>query len=232
MMREDDSPDFNFWPSFADMMLALVLVLVLCLALFMASAFEEGTVDLSAVARKQTRMIDSIAKEYSVEAKKLGAERYGLFIASREEPDIVFQNDLSRQRITFSEQILFDRGRAELKPEGELALIRVGARLKEQIDDIQEIQIEGHADTDRPVYYSNLLLAARRSITVFEVMQQNVGIHPAQHRMSATSFGEYMSVERSEARSDYNENMLAADNSDDDKKRRNRRIELVVIYRR
>src|SRR2546421_13050897 len=105
---EDDSPlSFNFWPSFADIMLALVLVL--CLALFLVAAVVTlGTVNLKEVEGNQMSMINSIAVDYKVAPSKLADNVYGIYFHGRKEPDIEIHNDLNSQRITFSDNILFE----------------------------------------------------------------------------------------------------------------------------
>jgi flagellar motor protein MotB len=233
-MREtDDLLSFNFWPSFADMMLALVLVL--CLALFLVAAFLTlGTVNLKQVEDNQMSMINSIATDYNVKPVKLGGHNvYGIYFTGGKDSDIEIQNDLNSQRITFSDKILFEPDHTEIKPAGEQVLKVVGAKLRGQLSFIREIQIQGHADT-RPSqrYDSNVELAANRAIAVFNFLQNEVGIKPAEHLMSVTSFGEYKSVQRSTGETDYDMEKLQADNGNDDLRRRNRRIELVLIYRR
>lgn len=232
---EDENPlSFNFWPSFADMMLALVLVL--CLALFLVAAvIALGTVNLKEVEANQMGMINSIAADYKVQPSKLADNIYGIYFNNASSPDIEIHNDLNSQRITFSDKILFEPDHTELKPAGEQVLMVVGQKLRAQLALIKEIQIQGHADT-RPSqrYKSNVELAADRAIAVFTFLQDptKVGINPAEHLMSVTSFGEYNSVRRSVGDADYNLEKLQADNETEDRRRRNRRIELVLIYRR
>lgn len=232
---EDDNPiSFNFWPSFADMMLALVLVL--CLALFLVAAvLTMGTVNLKEVQSNQMSMIGSIAADYRVQPRKLAENVYGIYFNNADNPDIEIHNDLNSQRITFSDKILFEPDHTELKPAGEQVLMVVGGKLRAQLALVREIQIQGHADT-RPSqrYASNVVLAANRAIAVFNFLQdpKTVGINPAEHLMSVTSFGEYNSVRRSLGDADYDLDKLQADNKNEDLRRRNRRIELVLIYRR
>src|SRR6266446_7168150 len=233
MSEGEDLINFNFWPSFADMMLALVLVL--CLTLFLVAAvMAVGTVNLKEVEANEVSMINSIAGDYKVTPVQMpGTENaYGIYFRGSKEPDIEVQNDLSQQRITFSDKILFEPDHTELKPAGEEVLRIVGAKLRAQLGLIREIQIQGHADTKPSQRYkSNVELAANRAISVFGFLQDKVGIKPAEHLMSVTSFGEYKSVQR-KAEADYNMDKLQADNADDELRRRNRRIELVLIYRR
>ena len=233
MSDSDELINFNFWPSFADMMLALVLVL--CLTLFLVAAvMAVGTVNLKEVEGNEMNMINSIAGDYKVTAVRLpdSDNSYGIYFPGSKEPDIEIQNDLSQQRLTFSDKILFEPDHVELKDAGEEVLAIVGAKLRAQLGLIKEIQIQGHADTKPSQNYkSNVELAAHRAISVFTFLQNRVGIRPAEHLMSVTSFGEYKSVQR-KAEADYNIDKLQADNGSEELRRRNRRIELVLIYRR
>ena len=233
MSESDELINFNFWPSFADMMLALVLVL--CLTLFLVAAvMAVGTVNLKEVEANEMGMINSIANDYKVKPIPLTGEEnaYGIHFTGSKDPDMEVHNDLSQQRITFSDKILFEPDHTELKPAGEEVLRIVGARLRAQLGLIREIQIQGHADTmPSGKYKSNVELAANRAISVFAFLQDRVGIKPAEHLMSVTSFGEYKSVQR-KAEGDYSMEKLQADNDSDELRRRNRRIELVLIYRR
>lgn len=234
MMEDENLLSFNFWPSFADMMLALVLVL--CLALFLVAAvLTLGTVNLKEVEANQMSMINSIAADYQVKPIKIGDNYYGIYFNKAADPDIEIHNDLNSQRITFSDKLLFEPDHTDIKPEGERVLFIVGMKLRTQLSLIREIQIQGHADTAiSKKYGSNVELAARRAIAVFDFLRdkKKVGIKPEEHLMSVTSFGEYKSVQRSPDDKTYNIDKLQADNGSDELRRRNRRIELVLIYRR
>jgi flagellar motor protein MotB len=234
MMEDDDLLSFNFWPSFADMMLALVLVL--CLALFLVSAvLSLGTVNLREVEANQMSMINSIAADYGVKpVKRPDADNtYGIYFNRTKDPDIEIHNDLNSQRITFSDKVLFEPDHIDIKPEGQQVLMVVGAKLRSQLSFIREIQIQGHADTiPSKRYNSNVELAANRAIAVFNFLRDKVDIKPEEHLISVTSFGEYQSVQRGSSQTNYNMEKLLADNASDELRRHNRRIELVLIYRR
>ncbi len=233
-MEDENLLSFNFWPSFADMMLALVLVL--CLALFLVAVVQTlGTVNLKEVQANQMSMINSLADEYNVKPVKIAENVFGIYFNKTADPDIEIHNDLNSQRITFSDKLLFEPDHIDIKPQGEQVLLIVGVKLRTQLSLIREIQIQGHADTAVSKRYgSNVELAANRAIAVFDFLRSNkrVEIDPASHLMSVTSFGEYKSVQRGPDDTGYNMEKLQADNGNDDLRRRNRRIELVLIYRR
>ncbi|MBK8809275.1 MAG: OmpA family protein [Acidobacteria bacterium] len=246
-MENDSSLDFNFWTAFADLMLSLLLVL--CMLLFVIIAvITLGTVNLKQVETNQMVIVKSVAERYRAEIKDLPniKDAYGIRLPeelrkSIDEDlgfretignDIEIYNDLDKQRITFSEWILFDSGNYELKTKGKDVLKVVGDVIKTKLDRIKQIQIEGHADTDLPKSSNNTQLAANRAISVFFFFKDMVGIKPEETLMSATSFGEYNSVQRVRNPDPYNKEKLDADNKDLTSKSRNRRIEIVLFYRR
>ncbi|MEN3332425.1 MAG: chemotaxis protein MotB [Blastocatellia bacterium] len=229
-MDEENALDFSFWPSFADLMLALVLILVLVLFLVTA-VIAVGTVNLSHVEKNQNDMITTLASSYGGKAKKISEKVFGISITAPDTFDVEIKNEPTLQQITFSTNILFRPDDYRLNPRGEEVLRTVGAALKQQLSHIREIQIQGHADPDTTTrFQSNTHLAAMRAIEVFRFLSDSVGIDPAEHLMSATSFGEFKPVQRSADDSQYNRDKLLEHNNTPDLKGRNRRIELLLFY--
>lgn len=230
-MESDSSFDFNFWAAFADIMLSVVLVL--CLLLFMfAAVISFGKVNLKRVEENQQYMINSIAGEYNVKPIPRGKDVFGISFAGNEMDDMKIQNDLNSQRISFSDKLLFNPDRTEINASGQDVLTIVGKTI--DLKSIKEIQIQGHADTLKSSRFrTNTELAAMRAISVFQFLQEKVGIDPNKTLMSVTSFGEFKSVRRGEnENADYNEEKLRIDNNNDISRSHNRRIEIVLIYRR
>ena len=222
---EEDALDFNFWPSFSDLMLSLVLILVLVIFLFI-SVMAVGTVNLSHVKQSQMAMIQNIAAAYSVTPKEISPDYFDIPLAG-----IMIQNEPTLQRISFTDRILFPPDEHELSETGKETLTIVGGLIKKQLSFIHEIQIQGHADTDKSrLYPSNLDLAALRAIEVYKYLQNEVGIDPTDHLMSATSFGEFKPVSRLDTDMTYDQSRLTKDNSTKNLKDRNRRIELLLFY--
>jgi chemotaxis protein MotB len=116
--------------------------------------------------------------------------------------------------VNMVEAILFDSGKAEVKPEGLVVLGKVIEILKTVND--KSIRIEGHTDNQPIVgtlaqrYTTNWELSAARAINVARYLQKQ-GIEPA--NLSATAFGEFKSV---------------ADNAMPEGRAKNRRIEIVL----
>lgn len=135
------------------------------------------------------------------------------------------KNEIDNGQITISElkgkltvnlvdAILFDSGKAEIKPEGLLVLQKVIDILKEVSG--KTIRIEGHTDNVQIVgvlsqkYPSNWELAAARAVNVARFLQER-GIDP--HHLNAVAHGEYQPV---------------ADNDTDTGRAQNRRIEIIL----
>lgn len=227
---DDDLLGFNFWPSFADIMLATVLILIIILFLIIAGSAAR-TINLEQVNQNQMTIIDSISKAYGVEPKQLEANKYGIDTTGSNQYDIIVSNEPTLQRIYFANNILFDSGKYSINSQGQKALSVVGMALKEKLFLVREIQIQGHADTKPPEKQpSNMYLASLRALAVYDYMQTNVGIEPAEQLMSATSFGEFKPVQRHDDDMDYNYQKLTNDNDTAQKMQANRRIELLLFY--
>ncbi|MBI1923910.1 OmpA family protein [Candidatus Poribacteria bacterium] len=232
-MKEEEVLDFNFWPSFADLMLSLVLILVIVVFLVRA-VIAAGTVNLKHVQENQVKMVRSIAAEYGVEPKEKHPDVFVIRIPLEggKSSEITIRNEPTLQRLSFKDRVLFPSDNYLLSEAGQETLRIVGREIKRQLSFIREIQIQGHADTDPTFRFpSNLHLAALRAIEVFNFLQYDVGIDPAAHLMSATSFGEFKPVQRSNDDGTYNRGKLREHNLSDALKDQNRRIEILLFYR-
>jgi outer membrane protein OmpA-like peptidoglycan-associated protein len=227
-----DKFGFNFWPSFTDLMLSLVLV-VLIILFVVSKMIAAGSENLDKARESQqqiqTQITENISDKYKV-AIISGKDGHNVTEEIKHNTaDIYIIDKLDRQTITFSDKVLFDSGQSYIKTAGYDILNIVGPIIAKNLDNIGEIQIQGHADIDYEDDF-NLNLAAARAISVYKFLQINVGIDPAKYLMSATSFGKYKAVGR-EAGSDYNLAELYSANATDELKARNRRIEIVLYYK-
>jgi chemotaxis protein MotB len=136
------------------------------------------------------------------------------------------KSEISQGQVTISElkgkltvnlvdAILFDSGKAEVKPEGLVVLQKVVDILKTVKD--KAIRIEGHTD-NKPIsgaltkkYPTNWELSAARAINVARYLQQQ-GLDPTV--LNAVAYGEHRPV---------------ADNDTDEGRARNRRIEIILV---
>lgn len=116
--------------------------------------------------------------------------------------------------LTFLDEIFFDSGKAEVKPDGEGTLQKVAQVLQETVPD-SPVAVEGHTDNE-PIRYSgwksNWELSAARALAVVHYFTGQQGVSP--ERLRAVGFGEYHPV----AANDTPENM-----------RQNRRVEVVIL---
>lgn len=94
------------------------------------------------------------------------------------------------------DKILFDSGKAELKPAGVKVLQQIGDILNTAVD--KNIQVEGHTD-NVPIsgslatkYPSNWELSTARATTVLHFLQDRVGV--SGERLSAIGYGEYQPI--------------------------------------
>ncbi len=126
-------------------------------------------------------------------------------------------SDLQGQlTVNMVERILFDSGKADIKPAGLEVLARVGAILKDVSD--KDIRVEGHTD-NIPIssrlqdkFPSNWELSTARATNVVHFLQQRTGI--AGERLLSCGFGPYRPV---------------AANDTPEGRAENRRIQIVLV---
>ncbi len=137
------------------------------------------------------------------------------------------ESEIQRGEVTISElkgkltvnvvdQILFDSGKAELKPAGVQVLQRIGEILKSATG--KDIQVEGHTD-NVPIsprlqekFPSNWELSSARATTVLHFLQDKVRV--SGERLSAVGYGEYSPI---------------SSNSDAAGRKQNRRIQIILV---
>ena len=133
-----------------------------------------------------------------------------------EKGDIKITQAVDRLSVNMVEKILFDSGRAEVKPGGLKVLKRVGDILKGVTD--KQIRVEGYTDNVRigakirSKYPTNWELSTTRATNVVRYLQDKVGLNPK--LLSATGFAE---------------NKPVASNDTPESRAQNRRIEIVLL---
>jgi chemotaxis protein MotB len=121
-------------------------------------------------------------------------------------------------KLNIAEELFFETGMADIKPEGQKVLLRIGKDLQKVTG--MNIRVEGHTDNVpigpslKAEYPTNWELAAARAVTVVRFLQQQAGVDP--HRLSAIAFAQYRPV---------------ASNKTEAGKQRNRRVEIVLVSR-
>jgi flagellar motor protein MotB len=222
--------DFNFWPSFTDIMLSLILVLFLFFAFFVYASSDSWM--LKKIKTSEMDIINSVGTSYKKAPAQNGEGVFTIKLGTAAGDEIIFVNEPTLQRIRFSTNVLFDRDDYRLKDRGKDILSIIGAKIMEHQSKLREIQIQGHADPDlskKFAKYGNLELGAFRAMSVYLFLKENVHIDPCKSLMSATSFGEFKPIQRKEGQRLTVEE-LDAMNGDEDLKAMNRRIELVLFY--
>lgn len=121
-----------------------------------------------------------------------------------------------RLRVDMVDEVLFDSGVADIKPEGAQVLKRIGAVLARAVD--RGIEVQGHTD-NVPIrgvlarrYPTNWELSAARATNVVRFLEDQAGLDPK--RISAGAYGEHQP---------------RVSNDTDEGRRRNRRIELLLL---
>ncbi len=152
----------NFWPTFTDLLSVIILVILLVLVSY---------IFVAQVTTKQTQeardMINNRIDEVVGFREKIVRDLSSKFKSS----DLTINFDENTGAISFSGEVLFDTGSANIKPVFREMLEDfipeyVGVLLNEKNrDNISQIIIEGHTD-DIGDYMSNLDLSQRRAANV------------------------------------------------------------------
>lgn len=114
--------------------------------------------------------------------------------------------------VSMNDTLLFDTGKADIKPEFQQKLVEIG-KILNQLGNY--MRIEGHTDNipiSNSEYSSNWKLSCDRASNVTEFLIKNAGIQP--EKLSAIGYGEYRPV---------------GDNSTDEGKAKNRRVDIVIL---
>ncbi len=116
--------------------------------------------------------------------------------------------------ITVVGDVLFDSGKAKIRPQSFPILDKVATVLKENVPELN-VGIEGHTD-NLPIKFSgwksNWELSTARALSVLHYIVEEKNISP--ERVSAIGYGEYRSV---------------ASNSTKEGRQLNRRVEIVIL---
>lgn len=130
--------------------------------------------------------------------------------------DVTISELQGRLTVNMVEKILFDSGKAEIKPAGLNILKRIGTILKDA--DGKNIRVEGHTDNMpisprlKDTYPSNWELSAARAGSVVHFLQDSLDI-PGE-RLSICGFGPYQPI---------------AENATSSGRAQNRRIQIVLV---
>ena len=118
--------------------------------------------------------------------------------------------------IRFMDNVLFDSGKADLKPESIGILSSLAEILNREEFEERLIKIEGHTDTD-PIIYSRIFptnweLSATRATNVLRYLVEKENIDG--NRVSSSGYSFYRPI---------------APNDTDENKQKNRRVDIVIL---
>lgn len=161
---------------------------------------QGGQEQLEALAR-ETALLEQLLQEFR---QKLQQEGMGDKVAVElEERGIVFR---------FSDAVLFDVGSAEIRPDAQPVLVKIGEIIK-SVPNL--VRVEGHTDnwpisTER--FPSNWELSTGRAASVVRFLIERCGVEPA--RLQAAGYGEYHPIDTNET---------------PEGRQRNRRVDVLLL---
>lgn len=138
------------------------------------------------------------------------------FLKERDIPaEVEISEEYTEILIRFKDSILFDTGKADIKPEALEILDGIAVVLKTYQDEIDQVRVEGHADS-RPIntylYPTNWELSSKRAINVVRYFHEEKGIEPS--KLSAAAYGPYHPIDT---------------NNTEEGMARNRRVEFYIV---
>lgn len=224
--------NLNFWPPFVDFMLFLVLLVIFAFSVAYSLIILKY-VDITKAISCQEKMKNLLIQNLRFTKIDSSENAYTIYFNDNYgEYHISLINELQLQRIRVSTGLLFDKNDYRISERGYNILKYLGNAIRSNLDCIQRIQIEGHADTDPTTKFrSNLELAGLRAFEIFYFLKDSIGISPSRYLISAASFGEYKPVNRYED-SYFDEDSLMTSNNSEEKKSLNRRVEFLIFYKK
>ncbi|SHI80169.1 chemotaxis protein MotB [Geosporobacter subterraneus DSM 17957] len=118
--------------------------------------------------------------------------------------------------LRFKDNVLFDSGKADIKPDAKTTLRFLADLLKQEEFNQKYIRVEGHTDSDPIVhiqrYPTNWELSVSRASNVVRVLIEEAGLKP--DRLSASGYSQYHPV---------------APNDTAENKSKNRRVDIVIL---
>jgi chemotaxis protein MotB len=175
----------------------------------LAKKVQDQQGQIGQLEKSREEKVQEVSKTYAQMIEKMKSE-----IA---EGQVTITELQGRLTVNLIDAILFDSGKADIKPEGRQVLQKV-AEVIGQVED-KAILVEGHTDNVKiggalaRAFPSNWELSAARAINVARYLQR-LGVDPA--LLSATAYGEYRPV---------------SENETAEGRAKNRRIEIVLVPR-
>jgi chemotaxis protein MotB len=129
-----------------------------------------------------------------------------------ESKDVTISELRGKLTVNIVDQVLFDSGEADLKPEGERVLEQIAGVLLQHTN--RQIHVVGHTD-DIPIrrkFASNWELSTARALAAVRFLQDRAGVDA--RRLGAVGYGEFHPI---------------APNNTAEGRSKNRRIEIVIL---
>jgi chemotaxis protein MotB len=201
MTLTDTAPDdeIQVWPSYTDVALNVVLILLMYL-FAQAVVASQTSAALLLIHQRQTDLRNEITAALPEDLRT--------FVS------VVADGNLLR--VTFADRVLFDRGSADLRAQGQRLLGLVGGVLHQRVESFTQVQVEGHTDDlpiSTPQFRSNWELSSARATSVVRFLQDRSAIAP--DKLSATGYAEYHPIDPTPT---------------EDGRAKNRRIAMVIVY--
>lgn len=168
----------EFWPSFVDILVTVLMVFVL--QSFLRTTLNVEVLEAAKLQQAQDRLRKSLRSEFQREVQ---------------DETVTFAAKPNLLQIRFADRILFKPSRFSLEYAGEDVLRRC-ARVLSQASSFEEIQIEGHTDTSQfrgaAFPRNNWELSSARALTVVSFFVNAAGLDPK--KLSANGYGEFRPV--------------------------------------
>lgn len=180
------------------------------------AALEKQRDDLAVQLEEQKKKVVQV-EAVKEETSKTYAQMIEKMRSEIAEGQVTITELKGRLTVNMVDAILFDSGKADIKPEGRQVLQKV-VEVIGQVED-KAIRVEGHTDNVKispalaRAFASNWELSAARAVNVTRYLQR-LGVDPT--LLSAAAYGEYRPV---------------SENETPEGRAKNRRIEIVLVPR-
>lgn len=193
--------------------MSVKLMMKLGLIIFLSFILSSCTFIFQTGRRSDVQKIEELSRQLDelARTKRLLEDRMSAEIGDKQVKLQLLEKGLV---ITVVGDVLFDSGKAKVRPEAYSILDKVARVLKEEVPQLN-VGIEGHTD-NQPIRYSgwksNWELSTARALSVLHYLVDNQGISP--DRVSAIGYGEYRAV---------------ASNDTKEGRQANRRVEIIIL---
>lgn len=186
----------SFWPSFADVTMAVILILVLLFLLQLVGQRDVFSMDL--LNRQKKQVWGSIQDTFHEEVA-IGRIKQTISANPQADDNDVLKKTTPQPQfltITFSDQILFETGEFQLKPQGRQIILQLATVFQQHLGLFRAIKVQGHTDDQpfRSADRDNWDLSADRAKSVVRTLIEGVGVadrREFQARLVAAGYSEF-----------------------------------------